>query len=181
MEATVEVDLAAALEGAEIPLRLEASGPGPRPDARTLRVRLPKGVGHGDKVRLKGQGPLDPYAPGRRGDLVLDIRLRIPAPYEDVDGTLYLDLPITMHEALLGAGVEVPLPEGKRIKLKVSPGAQSGDKLRVRGRGLPGGRNKPRGDLIVRLLVKLPAPTEELLRVAEQLHGEQHEHVRDML
>lgn len=180
VEASVEVDLAAAIDGAEIPLRLELRGPSGAPESRNLRVRLPRGVGAGDKIRLKGQGEPDPFS-GARGDLILNVDLRVAAPFARTDGALYLDLPITIHEALTGAAVEVPLPEGKKIKLKVAPGSQSGDKLRVRGKGLPGGRGHPRGDLIVRLLVKLPEPSAELLRVAQELDSGYRDTVRDAL
>lgn len=124
-------------------------------ERRTLNVRIPAGIAPGQKIRLAGQG-----TPGSNGaaagDLYLEVAYR-PHPLYQVDGRdLTLELPLAPWEAALGAKVEVPTLGG-RVTLAVPAGAQSGQKLRLRGRGLPG---KPAGDQFVRLkIVNPPADT----------------------
>jgi curved DNA-binding protein len=119
---------------------------------KNLMVTIPAGVADGERVRVKGQG-----GPGQgqaaAGDLYLHIRL-VPHPVFDVEGhNLLVTVPIAPWEAALGAQVMVPTLEGK-ISLKVSPGSQSGQKLRVRGKGLIGKTGK--GDLYAVLKVVMP-------------------------
>ena len=141
----VEVDFAAALKGATLRLRVHEGG-------EEVSVRVPPGAGDGDKVRVRSQG-----APGVRGgppgDLVLVIRLR-PHPHFTRDGLdLYLDLPITPGEAYYGGKVEVPTIDGN-VNLTVPTGAQSGQVMRLRGKGVR--RKSETGDLYVRFLIRLP-------------------------
>jgi curved DNA-binding protein len=160
-EANAQVTLVQVREGAEVDLRFNL----PEYDARgllhhvprTFRVRIPKGAGDGQRLRLAGKG-----GPGRNGgpsgDLYIVIRLQ-PHPLYRVSGRdLYIDLPLTPAEAVLGASVEVPTLRG-RVELKVAPGTASGRQLRLSRRGLPtadGGH----GDLyaVVRIEVP-PSPT----------------------
>lgn len=119
---------------------------------RTLNVRIPVGVREGQVIRLAGQG-----APGSGGqppgDLLLEVRFR-PHDRLRVDGRdLHLTLPVAPWEAALGAVVVVDLPGG-RLKVRIPRGAQSGQQLKVRGRGIPG---SPPGDLLLALQVVLPA------------------------
>jgi DnaJ-class molecular chaperone len=78
---------------------------------------------------------------------------------------LYLDLPLTIGEAIQGANVEVPTPDGV-VKLKVPPGSQSGAKLRLRGKGVPSMQGGERGDFYVVLLVQVPTDGGERVREA---------------
>ncbi|MFO0873103.1 MAG: DnaJ C-terminal domain-containing protein [Phycisphaerales bacterium] len=109
------------------------------PDGSThsFDVRIPPGIDTGGRLRVRGKG-----APGRRdgaaGDLVLEVRVA-PHPWFRREGRdLLLDVPITIAEAALGATIEVPLLRGS-VTLKVPPGTSSGQKLRVRGKGVAGG------------------------------------------
>lgn len=116
---------------------------------RSLNVQMPKGVRAGQQVRLAGQGT--PGA-GGAGDLYLEVQFR-PHPLYRVDGSdIYLKLPVTPWEAALGATIKAPTPDGT-VEVKVPPNSQSGRKLRLKGRGLPG---KPAGDLYLTLEVVLP-------------------------
>jgi len=137
---------------------------------KKLNVKIPAGTGAGQHIRLKGQG-----APGiggaESGDLFLEIELA-PHPLYSVDGKdLTLTLPIAPWEAALGATVKVPTLDGT-VNLKIPPNSQAGQKLRLKGRGLPG---KPEGDQYVVLQLVMPADInpkakelfEQLAREAE--------------
>lgn len=123
---------------------------------RVLEVNIPKGIRAGQQIRLAGQG-----APGMGGGSPGDLYLEIgfaPHPRYRVDGRdLYLDLPVAPWEAALGASVRVPTPDGA-LEMTVPAGSQTGRKLRLKGRGIPG---SPAGDLYVMLKLVLPAADSE--------------------
>jgi len=130
-------------------------------------VRIPKGATDGQKLRVPGKGGPG-FNGGPAGSLYLEIRLR-PHPLYKVSGhDLYLDVPIAPWEAALGAQVEVPTLEGN-VRLKIAPGAASGQKLRLAGKGLP----KPdgsSGDLYAVLqIVNPPALSARERELYEQL------------
>jgi curved DNA-binding protein len=135
---------------------------------KSLKVTIPAGTGDGERIRVKGQGtPGQGDAPA--GDLYLHIRL-VPHPVFDVEGrNLLVTVPVAPWEAALGAKVTVPTLEGD-IKLTVAPGSQSGQKLRVRGRGLV--RQDGKGDLFAVLNVVMPpeigADTQELWKTLSE-------------
>ncbi len=136
---------------------------------RTLNVTIPKGIREGQVIRLAGQGSSG-GAGQAAGDLYIEVAFQPHRLYR-VDGRdVSLDLPITPWEAALGATVKVPTLGGK-VDLKISRGAKSGQKLRLRKRGLPG---QPSGDQYVVLEVVAPEPRtaedEALYRkMAEQM------------
>ncbi|EED36328.1 curved-DNA-binding protein, DnaJ family [Luminiphilus syltensis NOR5-1B] len=129
---------------------------------KSLKVTIPAGTADGERIRVKGQGsPGQGDAPA--GDLYLHVRL-VPHPVFDLKGhNLLVTVPVAPWEAALGAKVTVPTLEGE-IKLTVAPGSQSGQKLRVRGRGLS--KRDGKGDLYAVLKVVMPptvdAETEAL-------------------
>src|SRR5690554_6457910 len=119
---------------------------------KSLKVKIPKGVCDGERIRLRGQG-----APGMNqgpaGDLYLLIRL-VPHPLFEVDGyNLSIDVPITPWEAALGSKVTIPTLEGK-ISLSIPANSQTDKKMRIKGRGLQS--KSGRGDLYVVLKIMLP-------------------------
>ena len=126
--------------------------------SRTLNLRIPKGVGAGQKIRLAGQGAAG-MAGGPAGDLYLEIEFE-PHPLFQVEGRdLHLTLPLTPWEAALGASIQVPTLGG-RLEVKIPAGSQSGQKLRLKGRGLPG---QPAGDQYVVVRIVNP-PVDEKTR-----------------
>jgi curved DNA-binding protein len=144
----VAIDFVSAIRGAELRLRVQDGG-------EEVTVRVPAGAGEGDKVRVAGHG-----APGMGGpgDLIITIRVN-PHPFFERDGLdLYLNLPITVGEAHRGAKVRVPTPDGP-VTLSVPQHAQSGQELRLKGKGVK--RGSKQGDLYVRFLVKLPVQDSE--------------------
>lgn len=121
---------------------------------KSLKVTIPAGTADGERLRLKGQGAPGPGG-GPAGDLYLHIRL-VPHPLFDVQGrNLSITVPVAPWEAALGAKVVVPTLSG-RINLTVAAGSQSGQRLRVRGKGLVGRGGS--GDLIAVLKVVMPPP-----------------------
>lgn len=161
--ARVLIDLEDAIHGAVRRITLQV--PQLTPDGhvslqeRELDLRIPPGVREGQQIRLTGQG-----APGQggAGDLYLEVVLRPHRLYR-VDGRdLYYTLPVAPWEAVLGANVAAPTPAGS-VELRVPPGSRGGQKLRLRGRGLPG---SPPGDLYAVLELVLPEAATETQREA---------------
>ena len=161
-EMTAELTLEQAARGTELDVNLsvverDARGV-PRRGQRSFKVRIAKGATHGQRLRVPGKGGKGSNG-GRDGDLYLNIILK-PHPLYRPDGhDLYIDLPLAPWEAVLGATVKVPTLAGP-VNLKVRPGTQAGQRLRLAGRGLP----KPRGgegDLYAIVQIAVPeAPTE---------------------
>ncbi|MFE8070201.1 DnaJ C-terminal domain-containing protein [Marinobacteraceae bacterium S3BR75-40.1] len=124
--------------------------------AKTLKVKVPAGVTEGQHIRLKGQGAPG-VGHGEPGDLFLEIQIA-PHPHFSLDGKdVYLNLPVTPWEAALGAQVAVPTLGGK-VTMKIPAGARSGQKLRLKHKGMPG---KPSGDQYVVLQIAMPPKQTE--------------------
>jgi curved DNA-binding protein len=129
-----------------------------RTTSRTYDVRIPAGVTDGSRIRLAGKGGPG-IGGGSPGDLFLKARIE-PHPRFRVDGhDLQVEVPVTPWEAALGATVEVPVVEGT-ANLKIPPGIQSGQKLRLRGKGLPR-RDDRRGDLFAMVKIVVPKTLTE--------------------
>ncbi len=126
---------------------------------RQLNVRIPKGILPGQHIRLKGQGSPG-MGSGQAGDLYLEVAFR-PHPFYRVKGKdVYLDLPVAPWEAALGAKVKVPTPDGT-VEMKIPPNSTSGQKLRLKGRGIPA---RPPGDLYAVLKIVVPPASDETSR-----------------
>ncbi|WP_145599266.1 curved DNA-binding protein [Yersinia alsatica] len=148
---------------------IDASGRAGGETAKTLKVKIPAGVGDGERIRLKGQGAPG-FAGGANGDLFLIIRIA-PHPLFDVDGqNLQIVVPLAPWEAALGASVEMPTLTGK-ITLTIPAGSQSGQRLRIKGKGLVS--KKGTGDLYAVLKVVMPPKPDEKTRALWQQLSEQ--------
>jgi len=124
---------------------------------KSLKVKIPQGVADGERIRLKGQGGPG-QGKGTNGDLYLHVRL-VPHPLYDVQGhNLVITVPLAPWEAALGAKITIPTLTGK-ISLTISPNSQSGQKLRMKGKGLTGKTGS--GDLIAVLNVVMPKEASE--------------------
>jgi curved DNA-binding protein len=137
-EAAIRIPFDAAFAGTELDLDLggaEIDDQGVlRHVAHPVKVRIPRGVTDGQRLRVPGKGG-DGLRGGPRGDLYLDIRVD-DHPLFRVDGAdIYVDLPLAPWEAALGTTIKLPTPAGS-VELKVAPGAQAGQKLRLKGRGM---------------------------------------------
>lgn len=126
----------------------------------TIQVRIPPGAKPGSRIRLKGKGQANPYNQ-RRGDLFLNVNIQPHEFFQFEGDNLVCEVPITPDEAVLGASIEVPTPDGM-VTVTVPAGVRSGQSLRLRGKGW----SKPkgdRGDQLVRLTIVPPrdlTPTE---------------------
>jgi molecular chaperone DnaJ len=140
-----------------------------------LEVRIKAGTRDGQRIRLAGKGNAGAHG-GLAGDLYVIIRIE-PHPVYRRDGDdIYLTVPVTVTEAALGAKIEVPTIDGRAL-LKIPPGTQPGQKLRLREKGVPSAtRDGVRGDEIVEITVTVPMPrderTKELLKEFAKLNPE---------
>ena len=120
----------------------------------TVRVNIPPGAETGKRIRVPGKGASGTRG-GPAGDLYITPRVRSHPLFTRDGNDLTMELPITIGEALAGASIEVPTPGGT-VKVKVPPGAQSGQRLRVKGKGVAAHGRNPAGDLYLRLMIKAP-------------------------
>jgi len=125
----------------------------------TLTVSVPAGLDDGARIRIAGRGHAGPNG-GEPGDLFVTVRVS-PHPVFRRDGDdLYLVIPVSVHEAALGAKIVVPSLEG-HTRVRVPPGTQSGQRFRLRERGVPSARGGQRGDLVVEVRIVLPKLLDE--------------------
>ena len=132
---------------------------------RTLNVTIPKGVKPGQHIRLTGQGTPG-VGQGSAGDLYLEIEFKPHPIYKVEDRDLSIELPVAPWEAALGSKVKVPTPTGT-VDLNIPAGSTSGQKLRMKGRGIPA---KIPGNLIVVLQITLPpADNDEAKAIYQEM------------
>jgi len=122
--------------------------------AETIRVNIPPGADPGKRIRLRGKGEAG-IRGGPAGDLFITPHIRPHGILTRSGRDLSMDLPITVGEAVRGASVDVPTPSGT-IKVTVPSGAQSGQQLRIKGKGVAAHGQTAAGDLYLRLMVRVP-------------------------
>ncbi len=140
-----------------------------------LEVRIKAGTRDGQRIRLPGKGNAGAHG-GAPGDLYVIIRTEEHPVFRRDGDDIYLSVPVSATEAALGAKIEVPTIDGRAL-LKIPPGTQSGQKLRLRDKGVPSATKEGvRGDEIVEITVTVPMPrderTKELLRELAKLNPE---------
>ena len=137
-------------------------GSGQIEEVDRISVKIPPGVDEGSKIRLAGKGEPGPNG-GPPGDLYFKVHLRTHPFLERKGLDLFLDVPVTVGEAALGASVTVPTPGGD-VSVKIPPASQSGQRLRLRGRGVKDAKGKTTGDLYVRVQVHVPGDGGDAIR-----------------
>jgi DnaJ-class molecular chaperone len=135
-------------------------------DGKTIDLKLPNGVEDGTKIRLSGKGQ---QGPGGAGDGIVTIAIGSHPFFRREGRDIRMDLPVTLKEAVLGAKVKVPTPDGP-VMLTVPKGSTSGKVLRIKGRGFTD-RTGKRGDQLIALEVDLPESDAELQAFAERWNG----------
>jgi molecular chaperone DnaJ len=133
-----------------------------------IRVTIPQGVREGSKVRVAGKGEPGMNG-GKPGDLYLVIHIK-PHPLLKREGNnLHMEVPVTVREAMAGGTITIPTIEGA-VNLKVPPKSQSGQVLKLNGKGAFHPKTKQRGDLMVKLVVKVPRTDDhEILEAVEKM------------
>lgn len=148
-------------------------GQGVQPRVETVRVQIPSGISDGARVRVAGKGHAGVRG-GPPGDLYVDVAVAADPLFTRVGDDLHMAVPIAIHEAALGAKIEIPTPHGP-ARLRVPPGTQTGQRFRLRERGMPSVRGGRTGDLIVEVRLMLPKlldeRSKELLREFGRING----------
>ena len=135
-------------------------------DGKTIDLKLPKGVEDGTKIRLAGKGQA---GPGGTGDAIVTVSIA-PHPFFTREGNdIRLRLPVTLKEAVLGAKVKVPTPEGP-VMMTIPKGSSSGRVLRLKGKGFTA-KSGTRGDELITLEIELPSGDRDLETFAEKWSG----------
>jgi molecular chaperone DnaJ len=140
----------------------------------SLTVHVPAGLANGSRLRVPGKGHAGPNG-GEHGDLYITVHVE-PHPIFERDGDdVHVTVPIALHEAALGAKIEVPSIDGP-ARLRIPPGTQSGQRFRLHERGIPSLRDGRRGDLVVEVRLVLPKVlderSKELLREFGRINNE---------
>lgn len=157
-EASISLSMTEAFRGTQKKFRI---------GGESVNVRIPAGVKPGSKIRLRGKGQMNPYSQ-QRGDIYLTVEVQSHPFFQFEDGNLVCEIPIAPDEAVLGAKIEVPTPDGS-VTVNIPTGIRSGQSLRLRGKGWPkakGGRT----DQLVRVVIKSPKSiTDKERQLYEQL------------
>jgi curved DNA-binding protein len=120
-----------------------------------IKVKIPAGIADGKKLRLAGKGQPGP-AGGPPGDLYIRIKVLDHPIFQREGNDLYMNREIRFSEAALGAKIEVPTIDGKRMSLTIPAGTQSGSKMRLKGYGMPSMDGRGRGDAYVKIHIAVP-------------------------
>lgn len=161
-EASIELTIEELARGAQRTLKITTPGA----KAKTIEVKIPKGVRAGSKVRIPGQGMQTPTG---RGDLYLKVKVK-PHDSFTIDGdNIFCEVPITPAKAVLGGQANVPTLDGP-VKIRIPAGTQNGRLLRLKGRGLPSLKSGKTGDLLIRTKIVIPeSPSPEEKTLYEKL------------
>ena len=127
---------------------------------RNIEVSIPSGVEEGSRIRLSGEGAAGQRG-GSSGDLYIFVDIEEHGLFQREGTSIFCNVPISISEASLGGSVEVPTVSGGRAKVKIPAGTQSGDQLRLSGKGMPALRSVTFGDMIISLNVEIPKNLSE--------------------
>ena len=149
LEYEITVPFPTAIAGGQWEISIQRPGSGPE----RVTIKIPVGIDDGKKIRLRGQGNPPPMPEGKPGDLILTVKVAPHPHFRRSGDQLYVTVPVTLQEAVQGAKIEIPSPQGS-VSVTVPPGSTSGTKLRLKGCGI----QKPSGatDLYAELIVALP-------------------------
>ena len=142
-------------------------GKGKIKQRKTYSVEVPKGVATGQQIRMSGKGEAGTNG-GASGDLYIEFEVKDHPLFKRQEDDLHMDLPVTLTELVLGSNREINTVDGSII-LKIPAGSQSGETLRVRGKGMPNVHNNKPGDLYIKLKLVLPT---KLTRTQKELFNE---------
>ncbi len=149
----------------------DCGGEGRKRKNKNIEVSIPAGVEDGSRIRLSGEGAAGQNG-AESGDLYIFIGMEEHSLFDREGTEIFCNVPVSIVEATLGGSVEVPTVSGGRAKVKIPPGTQSGDQLRLSGKGMPALRSVSFGDMIISLVIETPRnlseKQKELLKEFEQ-------------
>ena len=161
-------------------------GTGKVKETKTLEVKVPAGVDTGNQLRLSGKGEAGTNG-GPNGDVYLEFRVKDHPLFERVENDIYLELPITITEAVLGCKKDVPTLNGK-VSVSINSGTETGDKYRLKGKGIEDVHSSRKGDMYVVIKVVIPKKlNRDQKKLFEQLsktdleEGSEFKKIRDYL
>lgn len=176
LEFEITIPFMAAINGVErrVSVLRQVEGDGTVQKNEVFKVRIPAGVDSGSRVRVPSKGHAGRDG-GPAGDLYLKVNVESHPFFRRRGRDILCEVPVTFTEAALGTRIEVPTIGGKAL-LRIPPGTQSGQKLRMRGRGLPAAQSGPAGDQLVEVKIMVPQirdeRSKEILREFAQLNPE---------
>lgn len=159
---TVTVPFDTAIKGGNVSIKLQAGS-----QMQTLDIKIPAGIAHGGKLRLKGKGHPSPTG-GDAGDLILTVNTATHPYFKRNGHDININVPVSITEAVFGTTVNIPTPYG-HADLKIPPGTKSGSKLRLRGAGVEHTQGQ-RGDLFAIIQIDIPKNlSDQQTKLLEQL------------
>jgi DnaJ-class molecular chaperone len=162
---TVQVSFAEAAKGIRRRITLV--------DGKSVDVTIPPGTEEGQTLRLRGQGL--PGLGGGAGDAYVTVQVQDDPIFERDGSDILVTVPVTLDEAVLGGKIRVPTIDGP-VAVSVPPGSNTGSRLRLKGKGVGGGKGSARGDQIVYLQVVLPDKPDDDLRTFLQGWSVRHKY-----
>lgn len=163
IEHQTNIDFSTAINGGTRDITIKSHDARGNKTSEKITVKIPPGVDNGSKIRVQGKGEI---SRGKRGDLILKVRVSPHPIFKREKDNIYLELPITFYEAALGTKVEVPTIDG-RASVVIPPGVQNGTKLRLKNKGVKNVKTTKRGDQFV--VVKITMPKKMVDKVKKQL------------
>lgn len=140
----------------------------------TIKVKIPPGADNGSRLRLKGMGGAGSHG-GPAGDLIIEIRVKPHPVFRREGNDIYVDVPVTFTEAVLGGKIKVPTLDGE-VTMTLPPGTDSGKKFRLKGKGIPDKKTRIRGDQYAVIKIMVPknvsSKTKEALKEIEKAYRE---------
>ncbi len=152
----------------------QCSGSGRTRKEKTLKVSIPAGIEHGQRIRLSGEGEAGVRG-GPRGDLYIMVHVKPHAFFRREGANLYCRVPITMPKAAIGGEIEVPTIDGGRAQVKIPAGTQTGQQMRLRDKGMKMLNSSSHGDAIIEIFVETPVKLnkkqQDLMKQLDQAMG----------
>ena len=159
-EHTLVIDFDTAIKGGFRDITITKESRGVTQGVETIRVKIPEGVHEGSRIRISGKGQPG-MANGTAGDLYLKVKVRPHPLFNRKKDDIYIDLPITIYEAIIGAKISVPTIDGRTAVVNIPSGIKNGVKLRLKGKGSPNPKTGIRGDQYVVVNITMPQKLNE--------------------
>ena len=153
------------------------SGSGSAVATDTVKVKIPPGASTGSKVKIRGMGSAGMYG-GPAGDLYIEITVQTHPVYRREGNDLYVDVPVTINDAILGSKIKVPTLDGD-VNMTLPAGTDSGKKFKLKGKGIPARKSAPRGDQYAVIKIIVPKNIDDKAREALEVLGQAYEKGED--